>query len=59
MIDRYTKVILTIIALALVALVAQNSTRPAVAQLGGDGCGSLAMPCYIATRRPIDVSVVP
>lgn len=34
MVDRYTKVILTVIAVALVALTVQNATRPAKAHDG-------------------------
>lgn len=33
-IDRYTKIVLTIIAASLVALVAQNAMKPAIAQTG-------------------------
>ena len=35
MVDRYTKVVLTVIALCLAAQVAQNFTTPANAQYGG------------------------
>ena len=35
MIDRYTKTILTIIALALIVIVIQNTIRPSAAQFGG------------------------
>lgn len=35
MIDRYTKVVLTIIAICLVALVGQNFSKPASAQYNG------------------------
>jgi hypothetical protein len=34
MVDRYTKAVLTVIAVALVGLVAQNSLFPAQAQYG-------------------------
>jgi hypothetical protein len=44
--DRYTKIVLTVIAGALVALVAQNAIAPAQAQLGL-GCGSKAKPCFV------------
>lgn len=48
MIDRYTKFVLTIIAMGIVALVTQNTITPVHAQLGG-GCGdSKTKPCYIA-----------
>jgi hypothetical protein len=47
MIDTYTKAVLTIIAAALIALVAERFTGPASAQLG-DGCGrSGYKPCYV------------
>lgn len=46
-IDRYTKAVLTVIAVALCALVAQNTIQNASAQLGV-GCGdSLARPCLV------------
>lgn len=35
MIDRYTKTILTVIAVCLAALVVQNVTKPAYAQYAG------------------------
>jgi hypothetical protein len=43
--DRYTKHVLTVIAGAPVALVVQNASAPAQAQLGMQ-CG-LAMPCEV------------
>ena len=47
MVDRYTKTILTIIATALVAIVARDFMAPAAAQRGE--CGGIATsPCYIA-----------
>ena len=49
-IDMYTKVVLTVIAAGLIALVAQNGLKPAYAL--GDGCGStLGNPCYIVSVR--------
>ena len=49
MIDRYTKAVLSVIALTLVALVAQNAIGGAHAQLGlAFGCdGSYGSPCFI------------
>jgi hypothetical protein len=43
--DRYTKLVLTVIAGALVALVVQNAIAPAQAQFGG--CGAKAKPCFV------------
>jgi hypothetical protein len=48
MTDRYTKAVLTVIAVALVAIVVQNGMRNASAQLGG-GCGNFLEPCYVKT----------
>lgn len=46
MTDRYTKTVLTIIGLALLALVFQNGFQRAGAQLGS--CGGIAdNPCYV------------
>ena len=56
MIDRYTKVILTVIGAALTALVIQNATTGAIAQ--GSGCGSALDACYITARGPIEVIAV-
>jgi hypothetical protein len=54
MIDRYTKAVLTIIAVALVALVAQNTFRSSYAQ--DAGCGvSGQMPCAVAWSTPMPV----
>ncbi len=49
MIDRYTKIVLTVIAVALVALVAQQGIGGAEAQFGlALGCdGSPNAPCFI------------
>jgi hypothetical protein len=49
MTDRYTKFVLTVIALALVALVAQQAVGSAEAQFGlALGCdGSPNAPCFI------------
>jgi hypothetical protein len=57
MIDRYTKIVLTVIAAALVALVLQNSFPGARAQMGS-GCGSGHKPCYVETvpREPLYVT---
>ena len=54
MIDRYTKWVLTIIAAALVALVAQNALRTSFAQ--DAGCGGYGQsPCAVAWSTPMPV----
>ena len=47
--DTYTKIVLTVIAMALVGLVAQQAVGPAKAQFGlALGCdGSFTAPCFI------------
>ncbi len=50
--DRYTKFVLSVIAVALMALVAQNAKMPAVAQSvsPGAGCGTSAdTACFVRT----------
>ena len=55
--DRYTKTVLSIIAAALIALVAQNLTTRAKAD-ASEGCGtSFVSPCYIATASALDVRI--
>lgn len=50
MADGYTKVVLTAIAAALVALAIQNAATPASAI--GEGCGENRYdPCYVAVVR--------
>lgn len=52
--DRYTKVMLTVIALALIGILVQNTITPAIAI--GDGCGARYDPCHIkVTNRSINV----
>jgi hypothetical protein len=46
MIDRYTKIVLTIIAVALSAIAVQGAIGSAQAQFG-NGCGSFGDPCYV------------
>ena len=54
MIDRYTKSVLTLIAAALMALVAQNSLKSSYAQ--DFGCGSYGQsPCAVAWSTPMPV----
>lgn len=45
MIDRYTKIVLTIIAMSLVGLFTKDLLQPASAQISG--CGSGGNPCYV------------
>jgi len=46
MVDRYTKIMLTIIAVALVILAAEQMTSRVNAQI--DSCGTQQNPCAIA-----------
>ncbi len=58
MIDTYTKVVLTIIAVALVIIVCQHGLGAAIAGLGSD-CGDIKNPCYVATfLGPLEVKIV-
>jgi hypothetical protein len=45
MIDRYTKIVLTIIAVSLAGLMVSQMMPKAMAQ--GSGCGSRQDPCYV------------
>ncbi len=56
MIDHYTKIVLTVIACSLVALVAQNFIHPAIAQSGQE-CGGIRNPCYITAYDPLEVKI--
>lgn len=53
MIDRYTKVVLTVIAVSLVALVCQNLSTTASAQ--NDSCGTAKNPCFVtaSSKQPV------
>lgn len=57
MIDRYTKVVLTVIAVALSGICIGQLTPRAQAQ--GDGCGRNGNPCYVTNfgGLPLAVSV--
>ena len=57
MADRYTKTVLTIIAAALVGLLAVQLTPTAHAQ--GQGCGSGVNPCYVVWTYAMPVRVSP
>ncbi len=46
MIDAYSKIVLTVIAVALSGIFVQGVIRGASAQLGGS-CGSRSDPCYV------------
>lgn len=57
MIDRYTKIVLTVIAVALSAIAIQGTIGAAQAQLG-DGCGSSpTRACYVQTGGIIGLDV--
>jgi hypothetical protein len=56
MIDTYTKAILTVIAGALIALVIQNSVRPATAN--EPPCGRVRNPCYVTSTGDDPITVV-
>lgn len=60
MIDRYTKTVLTVIAVALVGLLAVQLTPRANAQMAGCG-GSTGSPCYVSNLGgyPLSVRVSP
>ena len=61
MIDRYTKIVLTIIAASLVALVMQNGVQMALAQVSyNDACGTPTHPvCQVSWSTPMPVRSVP
>jgi len=61
MVDAYTKIILTIIAAALVALVAQNGLMKAFAQQSVIPCGNANFgepPCTVTWSTPLPVLTV-
>ncbi len=47
MVDRYTKTMLTIVALATVAIAVQMFLRDQLTYEGG--CGGPTIPCYVST----------
>ena len=49
MVDRYSRVVLTIIALALTAIAIEQAIPRAIAY--GDTCGSINDPCWIANSK--------
>ena len=56
MVDRYTKIVLTVIAIALSALVVQNIVQPVGAQLAS-GCGNNSWnACKVeVTNTPLEI----
>jgi hypothetical protein len=56
MIDPYTKLVLSVIAISLAAIALQMASPNASAQLGG-GCGSSLIPCYVASFKPLEVRI--
>ena len=57
MADRYTKVVLTIIALALTILAVRPWMEPAPAVAQGERCGALTNPCYVTTGTSASLNV--
>ncbi len=57
MVDRYTKIVLTIIALALTILAVRPWIEPQRALAREKGCGSLTNPCYVTTSSSEAVNV--
>jgi hypothetical protein len=56
MLDRYSKVVLTIIAAALSAIAIEQAAPPAHAQPEASAtCGDFYNACYVRTREPLDV----
>lgn len=56
MFDTYSKVVLTVIAVALSAIAVQQVTSPASAY-GHEACGMRTNPCYIQSDWPISVII--
>ena len=57
MIDRYTKIVLSVIAMALVVLALQNVFPSARAQ--SEACGTSKNPCWVSASRPFYVEAAP
>jgi hypothetical protein len=66
--DIYTRVLLAVIAAALIVIAAQNASKPALAQLVN--CGSEVNPCFVALKfgqvlvlnnssNPVPVKITP
>lgn len=56
--DRYTKSVLTVIAAALVVLVAQNGTPTATAQQPMAQICTILAPCYVKNDGIVPLNVV-
>jgi hypothetical protein len=54
-IDRYTKVVLTVIAVAL-SVIAINGAIPKASALG-EPCGGLGSPCYVSNFGGLPLTV--
>ena len=52
--DRYTRMILTVIAAALAVLAIEQAIKPAAAV--NYGCGTMAAPCAVLIVRPDPVA---
>ncbi len=57
MVDQYTKIVLTIIALALTTLAVRSWLEPAPAVAQGERCGPLTNPCYVTTSPSAALNV--
>ncbi len=57
MFDAYSKVVLTVIAMALSGICVQSFVRGASAQFV-NGCGGLMNPCYVMSATGLDVRVI-
>jgi hypothetical protein len=56
MLDRYSKIVLTVIALALSAIAIEQAAPPAHAQSEASAvCGDFYNACYVRTREPLEV----
>ena len=56
-VDRYTQVVLTVIALALCALVLRPWWTPSPAGALEPACGMYSTPCYVQTRPSMPLAV--
>ena len=57
MVDRYTKIVLTIIAISLCALVLQNMVQPVGAL--GSTCGTSKNPCHVTGEVTVTPRFMP
>jgi hypothetical protein len=56
--DRYTKTVLTVIAVALSVIALRATPIVGTAGAFGEACGSSLDPCYVATRDSLSVDVI-